>query len=83
MRDTLYSPVAGASFDGFVETPSGERASISGTTGDAGESQVVFTPTEQGTHQIQVYYGDQTAKRFSQRPQESQNFLNFRAGLLC
>ncbi|MEC8380844.1 MAG: glutamine amidotransferase [Myxococcota bacterium] len=62
VRDTSYSAVAGASFDGFVETPSGERIPISGTTGDAGESQVVFTPTEQGTHRIQVYYGEQTAK---------------------
>ena len=30
--------------------------------GDAGESLVLFTPTEQGTHQIQVYYGDELTK---------------------
>ena len=62
VRDTAYSPVAGAAFDGFVETPSGDRVPISGQTGDAGESYVAFTPTEQGVHNIQVYYGEQTAK---------------------
>ena len=35
---------------------------IGGITGDAGEGYVVYTPTEQGTHRIQVYYGEQTAK---------------------
>ena len=58
VRDAGYRPIADVPVQGWVESPSGERATFDVVTGASGEAMVPFTPMVAGAHRVHVSTAD-------------------------